>query len=167
MSEVHNQQNLESDQSSILEEVKRLAKAGDVLSAVRLYRQIFRDVGFKKARDTILELAGLPPIIKQTPSIILSPETRRRLEILFQEDLRAEATKLIFDECGNNLPYLDKCDEFELERFRFAALKLSEGSLPRLHEAVELAKLDWRDLLVVADFANDTRAHERWNPTPK
>jgi hypothetical protein len=82
----------------------------------------------------------------------LSPETRRRLELLFAPDQHAEATQLLVDECGNNLPCLERLDMFQLERFRFAALKLSEGDLAKLWYAVDLAQRDWRDLLVFAGF---------------
>lgn len=95
----------------------------------------------------------------------LSPETQRRLEILFREEDRAEAARLLAEECGNNLPFLEKLDERGLERFQFAALKLSEGDLTKLRDAVALAKTDWRDLLMAAGFGHDTRAHEHWLPT--
>jgi hypothetical protein len=51
-----------------------------------------------------------------------------------------------------------------LERYRYAALKLSGGDLGRLRQAIELAKSDWRDLLVAAGFAENVRAHKNWNP---
>jgi hypothetical protein len=55
---------------------------------------------------------------------------------------------------------------YELERFRFAALKYSNGDLSRLERAVKLAQEDWRDLLVGAGFADDVEAHKRWEPKP-
>jgi len=51
-----------------------------------------------------------------------------------------------------------------MDRIRFAALKLSKGDLERLQEAVRLAKIDWRDLLVAAGFANDINIHQSWLP---
>ena len=96
--------------------------------------------------------------------IALSSETQRRIDILFRDD-RKEARRLLAEECGNNLPYLENLGSQELERYRFAALKLSEGNLDRLREAIEVAKTDWRDLLVAAGFGNDPHEHERWNPT--
>ena len=69
-------------------------------------------------------------------------------------------------ECGANLPFQDKADKYELERFRFAALKYSDGNLPMLERAVELAQLDWRDLLMATGFANDVEAHRKWEPKP-
>lgn len=74
------------------------------------------------------------------------------------------AKDLLENECGSNLPFLEKYGPKELERFRFAALKLSAGQLDRLSEAFRLANHDWRDLLVAAGFADDIHAHEKWMP---
>ncbi|MGH9715544.1 MAG: hypothetical protein ACRD4R_02270 [Candidatus Acidiferrales bacterium] len=94
----------------------------------------------------------------------LSPETQRRIEALFTVDKRTEATELLLHECGNNLPSLQNLDEFQLERFRFAALKLSEGSIEKLRLAIKLAKADWRDLLVAAGFRTQ-EDHKQWFPS--
>jgi hypothetical protein len=96
---------------------------------------------------------------------VLSHETRHRLDILFEPEEREEAAKLLAEQCGNNLPFLESLDAQGLERFRFAALKLSGGDLSRLRSAVELAKTDWRDLLVAAGFGEDPQAHVFWMPT--
>jgi hypothetical protein len=102
---------------------------------------------------------GPLPRMKKQP---LSPETRRRLDMLFAPENRAAAEQLLVDECGNNLPFLHELNQFQLERFRFAALKLSEGRLPDLEQAIGLAKRDWRDLLMAAGFGDDVTEHERW-----
>lgn len=68
------------------------------------------------------------------------------------------------DECGRNLPFCQDYHPEDLDRFRIAALRLSEGSLDRLREAIELAKIDWRDLLMAAGFGHDTSAHLSWMP---
>ena len=54
----------------------------------------------------------------------------------------------------------------ELERFRFAAMKYSDGALGKLEIAVRLAERDWRDLLVATGFAHDVEAHRSWEPKP-
>ena len=94
----------------------------------------------------------------------LSPETIRRVDILFRPEDRERAKALLYERCGNNLPLLEKDDMYQLERFRFAALKYSDGSLPTLEAAVELAQLGWRDLLVTSGFADDIEEHLRWEP---
>ena len=60
------------------------------------------------------------------------------------------------------------CDSpAEAERVRFAALKVSDGDLAKLAEAIELANQDYRDLLVSAGFAGDPEEHQRWWPADR
>ena len=94
----------------------------------------------------------------------LSPETVRRVAVLYRGAERAEAERLLVEQCGNNLPSLESLTPVELERFRFAALKLSRGQLNELRAALRLAAEDWRDLLMAAVFGNDVMAHTRWLP---
>ena len=96
----------------------------------------------------------------------LSTETLRRIDILFPPDDREPAKALLYEQCGNNLPFQEKADMYELERFRFAALKYSDGDLGLLESAVRLAQQDWRDLLMATGFDNDVEAHRRWEPKP-
>ena len=94
----------------------------------------------------------------------LSQDTERRIATLFPPRSRAEASELLIVQCGNNLPFCDNHDEFQLERIRFSALKLSGGNIDKLKDAIKLAQTDWRDLLVAAGFGHDTTAHKRWIP---
>lgn len=95
----------------------------------------------------------------------LSSDTIVRLHSLFSEPEWNEAERLLVEQCGSNLPFCESADARSLERIRFAALKLSQGELAALRSAVELAQVDWRDLLVAAGFAWDVRAHESWFPS--
>lgn len=74
---------------------------------------------------------------------------------------RTEAERILREECGDDFPGLQDENEHQLERYHFAALKLSGGDLIRLREAAKLAKSDWRDLLVAAGFGSVTE-HENW-----
>ncbi|MDE3201486.1 MAG: hypothetical protein KGN79_11260 [Acidobacteriota bacterium] len=94
----------------------------------------------------------------------LSEEVQLRVKILFKAEERAFASELLASDCGNNLPFCANSTPSELDRIRCAALKLSEGEIAKLKKAVVLAKLDWRDLLVAAGFADDVYAHEQWFP---
>ena len=96
--------------------------------------------------------------------VILSPETRRRVNILFPPGQRDEAASILTKRCGNNLLFLEKLNEYELERFRYAALKLSNGRLEQLRRAADIANLDWRDLLMAAGFGENVDAHREWLP---
>lgn len=91
-----------------------------------------------------------------------SVETMKRVRRLFAAQQVDEVVRLLTDACGRNLPFLENLDAVGLERVRFAALKVSEGRIDRLRAAIDLARVDWRDLLVQAEFADDVRAHEHW-----
>jgi hypothetical protein len=98
----------------------------------------------------------------------LSSETQRRIDLLFSPDQRDEVSVLLREECGDNLPLLPKGrEEAYYDRFRFAALKFSNGDLDKLQKAIRLAKADWRDLLVAAGFANYIKIHQSWLPDQK
>jgi len=94
----------------------------------------------------------------------VSLETERRIALLFPPDQRELVRAILSEECGNNLPFLNDLDEVKLERFQFAALKLSAGDLDKFDQAIALAKRDWRDLLMAAGFGEDVNAHASWLP---
>jgi hypothetical protein len=97
--------------------------------------------------------------------IPLSELTREHVARLFPAAAQSEAAALLEEDCGDALPLLGhRATPQSLERVRFAALKISDGDLTQLRRAVELAKLDWRDLLVAAGFADDVHAHLKWRP---
>ncbi len=92
----------------------------------------------------------------------LSEKTQTLVEKLFPQSDRQRVANLLKNECGNNLPLLETYNLVQLERFQFAALKLSAGNLGKLEQQIRIAKSDWRDLLVSAGFGNDVEAHNKW-----
>lgn len=52
------------------------------------------------------------------------------------------------------------------ERLLLAVLKCSAGELDQLAAACDLARVDYRDLLMAAGFGYDTVAHQHWQPEP-
>ena len=84
--------------------------------------------------------------------------------MMFRGENARVAGDMLERECGNNVLFCEDSDSLQLERIRFAALKVSEGKLETLREAVELAKMDWRDLLMWAGFGNDVSAYRGWLP---
>jgi hypothetical protein len=93
----------------------------------------------------------------------LSEGTQQRIKSLFAEEDRFVVSswlKMLVTE-------LESDRSAGLERICFAVLKLSQGQLPQLQRAIDLAKQDWRDALVAADFANDIKAHLSWWPGPR
>ena len=95
----------------------------------------------------------------------LSPRTRLCVARLFAPELRAEVEQLLTAECGNSLPFLANLDASRLERFQFAAIKLSAGRMDMLLRALLLAQRDWRDLLMAAGFGEALDAHDKWFET--
>lgn len=94
----------------------------------------------------------------------LCDTTKKMIEKLFPAAERDAASSIIAAECGTNLPLMGegaRRDEL-LRRIRTAALKISNGKLDALQKAVQLAKLDWRDLLMEAGFGGDIDAHKYW-----
>ena len=92
----------------------------------------------------------------------LSPRTRQLVEKIFQPNDVPEAVLWLEVECGNNLPFCEKDDEFSMERIRFAVIKLSGGDILKLLTAIDEARVDWRDLFMSADFGYDVEAHDQW-----
>ena len=92
----------------------------------------------------------------------VSERTRDGIRELFPPEHCAAVAHILETECGNNLPFLEHADANMLERYQLAALKLSRGTLEGLREAVDLAKVDWRDLLVAADSLDSPASPSGW-----
>ena len=99
-----------------------------------------------------------------TNRVDLSESCKSKVAFLFCGDEANYVREILVAECGRGLPFCDKWDSDSLDRLRFAVLKLSEGSLDKFDSAIDLAKTDWRDLLVAAGFAEDVEAHQFWDP---
>lgn len=98
------------------------------------------------------------------PNRALSAETLRRIDLLFRPWQRQQVAALLSARCANNLPFLESLDARDLERYQFAALKLSKGTIEGLEKAIAVANTDWRDLLMAAGFGHSVKAHEKWLP---
>jgi hypothetical protein len=90
----------------------------------------------------------------------LSPETEKRIELLFPVEEQERVRVILVDECGHNIPGWKMAN---VERVRFAALKLSEGNIHKLCGAVDLAKIDFRDVLMAAGFG-EIDSYKLWMP---
>jgi hypothetical protein len=93
----------------------------------------------------------------------LSPETEMRLELLFPPEEQERVRVILVDECGHNIPEWKMAG---MERLRFAVLKISEGQIHKLCVAVDLAKSDFRDVLMWAGFG-EVGEDQRWLPERK
>jgi hypothetical protein len=84
----------------------------------------------------------------------ISPRTRQLVQAIFPDEAEAVG-RILAEQRGRNLPFCQDSDEYQLERVRFATLKMFE-------KAVDMAKQDWRDELVWAGFAQTLTAHVEW-----
>jgi len=67
---------------------------------------------------------------------------------------------ILLDGCGDDLPMIHGPPD--IERIRLAVLKLAEGDVQVIPDHLGMARVDWRNVLMVAGFANDAGAHLVW-----
>lgn len=91
----------------------------------------------------------------------ISDEARLKIGLLFPLEERANAERILIDQLN---PALKHIKAGSLDRWHFAALKLSEGTIPKLQSAVALGRRDWRDLLMAANFGTVVDAYRSWQP---
>ena len=96
--------------------------------------------------------------------IEISHATRKRIEAQFPKEDWQRVSEHLLKECGDNLPLVDSTYDALAERIRCAIVKLSAGNYEKLVQEAAGAAKDWRDTLVVAGFADDTKAHLSWLP---
>lgn len=96
--------------------------------------------------------------------IELSERIAELIPKLFSPEDRDEVRHLLEIECAENLPFCEDSDKYDMDRIRISALKLCDGNMDKFVEAIELAQIDWRDLLMAAGFGHDTQAHKQWSP---
>ncbi len=94
----------------------------------------------------------------------MTPFTKTVLQLSFAQAQWAVVAEILDVDCGGNLPLIERQGDSGIERVQCAVLKISDGSLQRLEQAVNQAQVDWRDVLVAAGFANNATAHLEWRP---
>ena len=65
-------------------------------------------------------------------------------------------------EIGQNIPFCDEATPEDMERIRFAVIRLIAENNMSESDVIKLAKTDWRDLLMAADFGYNTGSHLTW-----
>ena len=91
-----------------------------------------------------------------------SPRTEQIIEHLIKPGARLKVRERLESECGTETLGSTGWSPEEMERIRFAVLKLGAKSDSAFDSAILLAKTDWRDLLMAADFGEDLEAHNKW-----
>ena len=90
----------------------------------------------------------------------LRPNVIAAIECLFTPDERKTIAKLLIEECNAEKIYASS--EAGIERIQLAVLKLSDSDTDKFLAAIELAQIDWRDVLMAAGFGNDLETHLKW-----
>ncbi|ROQ19482.1 hypothetical protein EDC38_0064 [Marinimicrobium koreense] len=92
----------------------------------------------------------------------LSNRTKKIVHYLYKSREALEVCDMLETECGTEALSCSSWSPEQMERIHFAVLKLANGSSMDLDSAIQLAQLDWRDLIMSAGFGKDTRVHEIW-----
>ena len=92
----------------------------------------------------------------------LSHRTEKLIVHLFSPDARTAVHGRLESECGTEALGCPGWTPEEMERIRFAVLKLGVKDESSFESAITLATTDWRDLLMAAGFGKDLEAHNKW-----
>ena len=91
----------------------------------------------------------------------VTPRTHRLLEKLFSPQQQTLLMTRLETECTPERLGCKGWTPEQMERLWFAVLKLSFEQPERTDQAFQLAKADWRDLLMAAGFGMDLNAHNK------
>lgn len=94
--------------------------------------------------------------------IALSERTQKLIAKLFSRSDGVVISDLLYRAVSSNIPYFDNANSEEMERIRFAILKMTKQSPLNLAVGIYLAQTDWRDLLMSAGFGDDTSEYMTW-----
>lgn len=95
--------------------------------------------------------------------IALSHAAKEHVAALFAEKDVAGAERLL-EQCTDDPRLIADIGRQGADRIVFAMIRLSDGDLGRLRDAIALFRRDWRDLLMASDFGRSIHAHETWRP---
>lgn len=98
----------------------------------------------------------------RSPGIPLSERTRRLIAKLFSESDGFIISQCLYRSVSDNIPDCDDSSPEDMERIRFAILKLTKQSPLNLAVGIYLAQTDWRDLFMSAGFGEDVNRHMKW-----
>ena len=93
---------------------------------------------------------------------MLSQRTLQAIEILYPLTEREVVREILESECSKTKLGCAGWSTSQMERIWFAVLKLGSEAPGTFLDAVELARTDWRDLLMAANFGEDINLHKKW-----
>lgn len=92
----------------------------------------------------------------------LTQDTLNTIDVLFDAPRARELKKRLQLETSDDRIFGAFSTPIARERIWLAIVKMCSRGLGDWDSAFDLAKTDWRDLLMVAGFGLDTRAHLIW-----
>ncbi|MGB4812820.1 MAG: hypothetical protein WBP13_10145 [Methylophilaceae bacterium] len=92
----------------------------------------------------------------------LSHRTEQVIVQLFSPDTRSIVCERLANECSAEALGCTGWLPEQMERIWFAVLKLGLNDDDDFESAIQLAKTDWRDLLMAAGFGEDLKTHNKW-----
>ena len=66
----------------------------------------------------------------------------------FPVDQQATAIQWVASECNRSLPLCENASDSEIRRIQAAVVNLSKGDISKLRYWIDVAKKDWRDVLI-------------------
>jgi hypothetical protein len=94
--------------------------------------------------------------------IALSERTQKLIAKLFSRSDGVVISDLLYRAVSSNIPCFENANSEDMERIRFAILKLTKQAPLNLAVGIHLAQTDWRDLLMSAGFGHDASEHISW-----
>jgi hypothetical protein len=133
----------------------RSARASDQLSDEELIQKAnFLNAAQDRMNAAEMEfdraIEGMPGT-----SVKLSSRVEKKVRRTFTLDQQPEAIRLLEQKCVR-LPFAEDTPE-GLERTRLAVLKLARGNLHELQTQIDVAKIDWREVLNAAEYPEASR----------
>ncbi len=92
----------------------------------------------------------------------LSRRTDQLARRLFPSEIVGRVRARLQSECGTEALGCNGSTPEQMERIHFAVIRLGAADVDALNRAIQLAKTDWRDLLMEADFGESLTAHDEW-----
>ena len=108
------------------------------------------------------ESKRLPCGLDVSKEMELTRDTEKVVDSLFECDEAKTLKDRLKEELSGDLPLTAFSTPESRERVWLAVIKKCNETLNPWDTWFELAKLDWRDILMAADFGHDTTAHIRW-----
>lgn len=99
---------------------------------------------------------------EQLDGIALSERTRKLISRLFTRSEGSVISDLLVRAVSADIPFCADSSPEQMERIRFAIIKMTKQSPLNLAVGIYLAQTDLRDLLMSAGFGDDAAQHMAW-----